>query len=205
MDPGGFALARHLVLAVAIATFLGAIPCHAAADASLSDPAAPGDAPPGPPSPDAAPTPARFQLRVKGLVGLGTPYGQAGGELELAGRIFSLAVGAGAGTSGAQYAGMLRARAQGRLFFIDAGVGLASGAFSRDTLYICITGCANREPAPVHTALWTNLELGGGVQVRWFHLRPFLGVASLNNPGTFGETRVTLPYVGLSMGLSLPL
>lgn len=203
MDADGFTLARRLVLAVVLATSLAAIPCHAAADAPRADPEPPSAAPPGPPTPGA--TPARFQLRVKGLAGLATPYGLAGGEFELAGRIFSVAAGLGAGVSGPQFAGMVRARAQGSLLFIDTGVGLSGGAFSRDSIYVCVLGCADREPSPINTAYWANLELGGGFQVQPFHMRLFLGASALTNPGTFGESRVILPYAGLSIGASLPL
>lgn len=195
MTAASFAPTRPLVLAAVLAAFLAAAPCPAAADGSPSQPA---------PAAEDPATTSGFELRIKGLVSLASPYGRAGGEVELAHRTFSLAAGAGAGARGPQLAGMLRARAQGSIFFVDGGLGLSGGGFSRDSLYLCITGCEDRA-APVETAVWTNLEVGGGVQLGWLHLRSFLGVGALANPGTFGESRVVLPYFELSAGFRLPL
>jgi hypothetical protein len=57
----------------------------------------------------------------------------------------------------------------------------------------------------VLTATWSNLEVGAGLQTRSFHLRPFVGATILNNPRTFEQEKLILPYLGLSLGYSLPL
>jgi hypothetical protein len=143
-------------------------------------------------------------LHFRGVVGLATPYGFAGGEVELAGRILAMSGGVGGGRAGGQLAAMVRARTPSRYLFFDAGLGFSGGAFSKDSLYLCIIGC-NREPSPVRTAYWTNVELGAGLYLGPLHARLSLGVSRLENPGTFTEDSVVLPYIGVAAGGTLPL
>lgn len=193
------------VLAVALTTLLASGPTHAQEGPSPTSEAPHADTPP-PPLPPATPdtppepAPSSYTLHIKGLVGLATPYGFAGAELELSGQTFSLATGVGAGAFGRQLAVMVRARTPGR-FFLDAGLGFSGGNFRNTTL--CLPSPC--EPNPVLTATWSNLEVGAGLQTRSFHLRPFVGATILNNPRTFEQEKLILPYLGLSLGYSLPL
>jgi hypothetical protein len=191
--------AVRLVLAVALATFLASGPAQAQTSPSPASEDPYAGAPPASSPPETLDT-SPLTLHLKGMLGLGTPYGFAGAEAELAGQVFSLATGVGAGAYGTQVA-VMGARLKGRHFFIDVGLGGSGGDF-RITVICLSTTCA---PNPKRTALWSNVEVGGGLQARAFHLRAFLGAGILNNPGTFEKEEVVLPYLGLSMGFSVPL
>jgi hypothetical protein len=193
------------VLAVAVTTLLASGPARAEEGPSPTSEVPHADtlppaSPPATPGAPPEPAPSAFTLHIKGLLGLATPYGFGGAELELSGRIFSLATGVGAGAFGTQLAIMARARTPG-LLFVDGGLGVSGGNF-RD-YHICLNNPCEQDP--VQTATWTNLEAGGGLQFEYFHLRLFLGLTNLNNPGTFEQEFLILPYGGLSLGFSLPL
>jgi hypothetical protein len=192
--------AVRLMLAVALATFLASGPAQAQTSPSPASEDPYAGSPPASSPPEALDA-SPLMLHIKGMLGLGTPYGFVGAEAELAGQVFSLATGVGAGAYGTQVSVMGRARLKARHFFIDVGLG-GSGGDYRLTVICLSTTCA---PNPKHTALWSNAEFGLGLQARAFHLRSFLGVGILNNPSTFEKEEVVLPYLGLSMGFSVPL
>jgi hypothetical protein len=163
-------------------------------------------------------TPAPGRERAARLsVGLGTPIGFGGVELEFAPRrSFGLAAGIGRGFAGPNGAVSARGRWWlGDSFSLGAGVGLSAGSYRWEEGQIrpvdCGDLCAAKEGVPV----WFNLEVAAELRVvTALSIRLFAGVGFMTTPGAMtcvsardhcedlhqNDGEGPLPYVGLAMG-----
>lgn len=118
-----------------------------------------------------------------GILGVATPVGTLGGELEwMVADELSLSGGIGVSGSGPQIAVMPRYQLPvGTRAWLGLGLGLSGGPYTWKEFCLGGSGCTERTAT---FALWGNAELSGAWQWRnGMSLRIFLGVGQVLNPG----------------------
>ena len=167
---------------------------------------------------DGADSASPFDARrtaIYGVLGLGTPVGLAGVEVEeTILQMWSLSAGAGIGASGdPQGAAMIHWLAGGLRSKVTIGVGVSGGKYK--WTQFCIDDCDNGPATKSGTVAWGNFEIGGehrfwsGFALRYFggYGRIIAGNLVCDPPATscgpyYQNDGYDLVYTGIGLGYS---